>query len=165
MSSQSPLQKLESRIAKLETQSRRWQRAAMILAAACVLGFVGWAPQLEIDKPDVDSLNNEADAPAQQADLSEGDRPYAVSRLEWISVRSNAMVKRDTWLKHGFIIQFVSGGAKSNTIRIIATYDAKRVNRQRMNAEADAAAGALQHWSKQRGWDSWLNVGKEFVAR
>lgn len=165
MISSDSLSDIQRRLARLERQARLWKRAALTVAAGCVLTLVGWGAQDGPADSDLELPTTGRDASGQAAAPNGGDRLYPLTHLEWIAVRSNAMVKRDTWNKFGFIIQFVDGAPRSDTIRIVATYDKRRVNREVMNAEMDAAGKALAAWAKQRGWDQWLNVGKEFVAR
>jgi hypothetical protein len=93
----------------------------------------------------------------------EGDEAYLPSRLEWVSLRASAELPRGGGPNDGYGILYGPDGKGSNTIRVLCTYDTKRVNRQRMENDLKYIEMQLGGLAKLYGWD-WLKVRIESQA-
>jgi hypothetical protein len=95
---------------------------------------------------------------AQTRAMSEGEKPYSPTRLEWLAVNMEAQMRIDLSDRDGFSLDFAAPPGQ-NTILIYVRY-LPRVEREIMNARIETAKQVIAIAAKARGW-SWLKVQED----
>lgn len=93
----------------------------------------------------------------------EGDEPFIPSRMDWVSLRACAELPRGGGPNDGYGIMYGPDGKGSNTIRVLCSYDSKRVNRKQMESDLKYIEMQLAGLAHLYGWD-WLKVRIETRA-
>ncbi len=57
-----------------------------------------------------------------------GEAPQSNARLEYLATTANTTLARNVWDAEGYVVSVVAGELGSETIHIVITYDAERVN-------------------------------------
>ena len=89
----------------------------------------------------------------QEPNMTEGEKPYTPTRLEWMALYFNVHHRID---EDSFSIRFHHRSAR-NEITIVVLY-ANDVDHRRMNQFVKQAREDLVHERNQLGWDSWLRI-------
>lgn len=169
--SDSTLARLQQRLRRQEKNANVWRRTALCAGAIVALAFIGWAPLTDTNKDNAAEGGSLTDTFKDAESLNKGDQPaggdvdYIPTRLEWLAMQANVMMRVDELSERGYMIHFKPGPPKSDTILVVATYDADHADRDRMNREVQIARRAVRAVGEQRGWGSWLKVREEMKSR
>lgn len=165
-------------------QNQAMQKVPAVLIVLGAILAIGWAP---IDDSDL-SVDSGEPAPAETEspekpkfefevspfkDLVDsredervgGDVPYIPTRLEWLALQANSMLRRNAWAEHGYLIHFAPGPRGSDTVKVVVTYHTQRADQKRMDAEVGVAQQAVQISAENLGWSSWLKVEVEKIPK
>ena len=96
---------------------------------------------------------------AQNREMSEGEKPYSPTRLEWLAVNMEAQMRTDVSDRDGYSLDFAAPPGQ-NTILIYVRY-LPRVEREIMNTRIETAKQVIAIAAKARGWSSWLKIRED----
>jgi hypothetical protein len=91
-------------------------------------------------------------------DLNEGSKPYTPTRLEWLAVEMNS-VMRVSLLEKDYSLDFLPND-KEDTILIYVRY-LPSVNREAVNMQIDTARKMIEIYAKSHRWSSWLKIQED----
>ena len=94
----------------------------------------------------------------------EGSKPYSPTRLEWLSTKLNALLRRDMTPEDEYSIGF--GFIPSEDAIVIVTTALPSVKKspdgqKRMDLSVATARKIISIESKNKGWSSWLKVKEQ----
>jgi hypothetical protein len=90
--------------------------------------------------------------------VTEGERLYTPTRLEWLALDMNARLRRDFSATSSFSMDFAP--VMENTILIVVHY-LPNVNRTAMNMSIASARKVIEIDTRARGWSSWVRIKEQ----
>lgn len=91
------------------------------------------------------------------AQVSEGNKPYVPTRLEWLEMYLNAGKGVPLSNEYGYGISYISDPF-NDTVIIIAVYYPDKANEDVVKNAVQAARNIIQAYAQKQGWESWLKV-------
>lgn len=91
----------------------------------------------------------------------DGDKPYTMTRMEFLTVYFNSTDTKDELVPNGFSI-YVIPHPEKDVLFIYVTVDPVRLNRDAMKNHVAALRGTIERYAKRRGWDSWLIIKEHY---
>ena len=95
--------------------------------------------------------------------LTQGQHPYTPTRLEWLSVKLNALETSDDVVRDGYAISYVPDPYHKNTIQIHCYYIPDQTNETNINEIIRQSQELTMAFAKNYGWDSWIKT-KEIIT-
>ncbi|MDM0018174.1 hypothetical protein [Variovorax saccharolyticus] len=100
-----------------------------------------------------------------QAGSAPGLQPYTPTRIEWLEVVCNGQLRAERTSERPYSLSIVQSDHETLLIFVRYVPSMSGTDRTNMNRDIDTAREVIKITAKSFGWDKWLKVKEDVLAR